>query len=95
MLEVECSKVGGTFCTDMGVQGFPTIVLAYKDKYMKYGGARIHGAMIEFLGDESKWIMEDLPANVAKFLPVAVTQPKIAKTEPQPPAVVGGGNEEL
>jgi len=84
MLEVECSKVGGTFCADMEMKGFPTVVLVFKDKYMKYPGARTHTAMIEFLGDKSKWIMEDLPTKMSPFLP------KTAGS-----AAVINGNEEL
>jgi thiol-disulfide isomerase/thioredoxin len=68
-LEVECSKVPNNFCGDMGVEGFPTIVLVYQGKVMKYAGARNQGAMAEFLGDKSKWVFEDLPSNIAKFLP--------------------------
>jgi hypothetical protein len=71
MLEAECSKTGGGFCNEMGVKGFPTIVLMFKNKWMKYPGGRTHSDMTEFLGDDSKWIFEDLPGNIANFLPVA------------------------
>jgi len=71
MLEVECSKVGGTFCNDMGTTGFPTVMLVFEGKAMKYTGGRTHGAMAEFLGDKSKWVMEALPAKVAAGLPAA------------------------
>jgi thiol-disulfide isomerase/thioredoxin len=69
LVEAECSKVPNNLCTDMGVQGFPTIVLVYQGKFMKYPGARNQGAMADFLGDKSKWVFEDLPPNIAKFLP--------------------------
>jgi hypothetical protein len=69
MLEVECSKVGGTFCTDMEMKGFPSVVLIFKDKYMKYTGSRTHTAMAEFLGDQSRWVFEDLPTKMSTFIP--------------------------
>jgi thiol-disulfide isomerase/thioredoxin len=69
LLEVECSKVPNGFCNDMDVKGYPTIVLVYKEKIMKYTGGRTHGAITEFLSDKSKWLFEDLPPNIAKFLP--------------------------
>jgi hypothetical protein len=72
MIEVECSKVGGSFCNDVGVTGFPTLVLVFKGKYMKYTGGRTHNAMIEFLSDDSKWNMQDLPAKISQFLPAPV-----------------------
>jgi hypothetical protein len=72
IVEAECSKVGGNFCTDMEVTGFPTLVLVFKGKYMKYTGGRTHGAMTEFLADDSKWNMQDLPAKISQFLPAPV-----------------------
>jgi hypothetical protein len=72
MIEIECSKVGGNFCIDFGVTGFPTLVLVFKGKYMKYTGGRTHGAMTEFLMDSSKWTMQDLPAKISQFLPAPV-----------------------
>jgi thiol-disulfide isomerase/thioredoxin len=71
LLEVECSKVPNNFCSDMGVEGFPTIVLVYQGRVMKYTGARNQEAMAEFLGDKSNWVFKDLPLNIAKFLPAA------------------------
>jgi hypothetical protein len=102
MLEVECSKVGGGFCGDMDVKGFPTVVLVYKNQMMKYPGARLHPAMTEFLGDKSKWVMEDLPTKIPKFVPVAAiadadvmsTEEDIAVTKPSLPAPLAP-NEEL
>ena len=73
MLEAECSKTDGNFCTEMGVKGFPTVVLIFKDKWMKYPSGRTHSAITEFLEDSSKWQFEDLPANIAAFLPVTAT----------------------
>jgi thiol-disulfide isomerase/thioredoxin len=70
-MEIECSKVPNDFCGDMGVEGFPTIVLVYQGKVMKYAGERNQGAMSEFLRDKSKWVFEDLPPKIVKFLPVA------------------------
>ena len=86
LLEVECSKVGGNFCDNMGVSGFPTIVLMHKGKAMKYQGGRTHGAIMQFLSDKSKWVMENLPpkiAEIAKTL-AAVNPPqeKIAVATP-------------
>ncbi len=77
-LEVECSKVGGTFCSDMDLKGFPTVVLLYKDKYMKYAGARTHAGMTEFLGDPSKWVMDDLPSKISAFLPKVAIMSSLA-----------------
>jgi hypothetical protein len=84
LLEVECSKVGGTFCTDMELKGFPTVILVFKDKYMKYAGARTHTGMTEFLADKSNWVMDDLPVKISQFLP------KIVETE-----VLGEDHDEL
>ncbi|KAJ1465300.1 hypothetical protein T484DRAFT_1757514 [Baffinella frigidus] len=70
LVEAECSKVGGTFCNDFGVTGFPTVALIYQNQWMKYPGARTHEGMTVFLGDKSKWIMEDLPLEIVPFLPV-------------------------
>jgi hypothetical protein len=67
LLEVECSKVGDRFCDNMGVTGFPTIMLLHKGKAMKYPSARTHGAMVQFLSDKSKWVMENLPPKIAEI----------------------------
>jgi len=78
MLEVECSKVGGSFCDNMGVSGFPTVMLIHKGKGMKYQGGRTHGAIVQFLGDTSNWVMGDLPpkiSEIAKALAMAVSDP--------------------
>jgi len=69
MLEVECSKVGGTFCNDMGTTGFPTVGFMFEGKYQKYTGGRTHAAMTEFLGDKTKWEMGDLPEKLAALAP--------------------------
>jgi hypothetical protein len=70
LLEAECSKVADkSFCTNMGVTGFPTVMLVYQGKAMKYQGSRTHAAMTTFLGDKSKWVLEDLPPKMAAFLP--------------------------
>ena len=88
MLEVECSKVGGNFCSDMGVSGFPTVMLVHNGKGMKYQGGRTHGAIVQFLGDTSQWVMEDLPpkiAKIAKALDVSASSPP--QIVPTPDAV--------
>jgi hypothetical protein len=66
-VEVECSKVTGKLCEKMGVTGFPTVMLIYKGKSMKYEGGRTHGSIIQFLSDKSKWIMEQLPTEIAEI----------------------------
>jgi thiol-disulfide isomerase/thioredoxin len=71
LVEAECSKLADGFCGDLGVTGFPTVVLIFNGKWMKYSGARKHVGMVEFLGDKSKWNMDDLPAELAKYVPVS------------------------
>ena len=102
MLEVECSKLVGKFCTDMGLKGFPMVVLVYKGKSMAYPGARSHAAMTEFLGDESKWVLEDLPVKIAKHIPSSIISPNDTDLKPPTtemgsisPAIVRAGTEEL
>jgi hypothetical protein len=102
MLEVECSKLVGSFCTDMGVTGFPTVVLVYKGKLMAYPGARSHAAMTEFLGNESNWLLEDLPIKIAKHMASSTTtpistnlNPPAPEAGPTPPAIFRNGPNEL
>ncbi|KAJ1470469.1 hypothetical protein T484DRAFT_1847622 [Baffinella frigidus] len=69
LVEAECSKLlEPSLCTDLGVTGFPTMILLYQGKYMKYTNGRSHAAITKFLSDKSAWVFEDLPPSIAKFL---------------------------
>ncbi|KAJ1469269.1 hypothetical protein T484DRAFT_1754563 [Baffinella frigidus] len=70
LVEAECSKLlEPSLCKDLGVTGFPSMMLLYQGKYIKYTSGRSHADITKFLSDKSAWVFEDLPPKIAEFLP--------------------------